>query len=64
MLSIPLEFDINWKEIDNGVLAGLTLEDADERHPFPDFMSPFDRSENQAKAIGTSTCAQAPWSKI
>jgi broad specificity phosphatase PhoE len=42
MLSIPLEFDSNWKEIDNGVLAGLTLEDADEQHPFPDFMSPFD----------------------
>jgi len=42
MLSISLEFDINWKEIDNGMLAGLTLEDTDERHPFPDFISPFD----------------------
>ncbi len=41
-LSIPIEFDANWKEIDNGILAGLTLEDAAARHPFPDFMSPFD----------------------
>jgi 2,3-bisphosphoglycerate-dependent phosphoglycerate mutase len=42
ILSTPLEFDINWKEIDNGLLAGLTLEHAAEKHPFPDFMSPFD----------------------
>ena len=64
MLSIPLEFDSNWVEIDNGVLAGLTLEDADERHPFPDFMSPLIRSEIQVKATGTSTCARALLSKI
>jgi broad specificity phosphatase PhoE len=41
-LSVPLEFDPNWKEIDNGVLAGLTLQQAAEHYPFPDFMTPFE----------------------
>jgi 2,3-bisphosphoglycerate-dependent phosphoglycerate mutase len=42
MLSTQLEFDDQWKEIDNGVLAGKTLPEAAQKHPFPDFMSPFD----------------------
>jgi broad specificity phosphatase PhoE len=41
-LSVPLEFDNNWQEIDNGVLAGKTLDEAEQKHPFPDFISPFD----------------------
>lgn len=40
-LSVPLEFDLDWKEIDNGLLAGLTLDEAAERHPFPEFMNPY-----------------------
>jgi broad specificity phosphatase PhoE len=39
MLSISLEFDDDWKEIDNGKLAGLHVDDAEKRHPFPDFMN-------------------------
>ena len=42
MLSVPLEFDSNWKEIDNGKLAGLVQEEAGERHSFPKFETPFD----------------------
>ena len=42
MLSVPLEFDINWKEIDNGVLAGKTLNEAAEQHSSLEFLSPFD----------------------
>ena len=41
-LSVPLEFEDNWVEIDNGVLAGKTLREAAQKHPTPDFMSPFD----------------------
>ncbi|UCD97454.1 MAG: histidine phosphatase family protein [Chloroflexota bacterium] len=42
ILSIPIEFDPNWREIDNGRLAGLTAEQAEAQVPFPEFMSPFD----------------------
>jgi 2,3-bisphosphoglycerate-dependent phosphoglycerate mutase len=41
-LSVPIELDPNWKEIDNGVLAGLTLEQAADQYPFPDFMTPYE----------------------
>jgi broad specificity phosphatase PhoE len=41
MLSLPLEFDSNWKEINNGDLAGLRLEEVDKRDLIPDFMTPF-----------------------
>lgn len=40
-LSVPLEFDDNWREIDNGVLAGKTLDEVKQNHPTPDFRSPF-----------------------
>jgi 2,3-bisphosphoglycerate-dependent phosphoglycerate mutase len=36
-LGIPLEFDPDWMEMDNGVLAGLKQEVADELYPWPDF---------------------------
>jgi 2,3-bisphosphoglycerate-dependent phosphoglycerate mutase len=42
ILEIPLEFDDQWQEIDNGVLAGLPLEEALEKHPFPEIMTPYD----------------------
>lgn len=40
-LSLPLEFDDIWKEIDNGVLAGLSLEEAEKNHLFPEFMNTY-----------------------
>lgn len=41
-LAIPLDFDHQWQEIDNGILAGLPLEEAAEKSPFPETMTPFD----------------------
>lgn len=40
-LSLPLEFDDIWKEIDNGILAGINLVEAEKRHPFPEFVNPY-----------------------
>lgn len=42
VLAVPLEFDDHWPEIDNGLLAGLPLEEAAEKHPFPDLMTPYE----------------------
>ncbi len=42
-LNIPLEFDDDWKEINNGLLAGLTDEQAEEIAPRPLFMTPYTR---------------------
>jgi len=42
ILSLPLEFDSNWKEINNGSMVGLSLEESDRRHLIPDFMTPFE----------------------
>ena len=41
ILAAPLVLDDRWKEIDNGVLAGLALEEVSKKHPFPDFMTPY-----------------------
>lgn len=41
-LSVPLEFEENWREIDNGALAGKTLREIKQHRPSPNFMSPFD----------------------
>jgi len=41
-LSLPLEFDSNWKEINNGILAGITLDEVDKRNPFPEIMTPYE----------------------
>lgn len=38
-LQIPVELDPDWMEMDNGVLAGLKQEVADELYPWPDFRS-------------------------
>jgi broad specificity phosphatase PhoE len=40
-LGLPLEFDPVWKELHNGLLAGLSPEEAAERHPRPDFIHPY-----------------------
>jgi len=42
IISVPVEFDRLWQEIDNGILAGLPLEEAAIKHPFPENMTPFD----------------------
>lgn len=41
-LTVPIEFDEKWREIDNGVLAGKTLSEINKQYSTPDFMSPFD----------------------
>lgn len=40
-LQIPLEFDPDWMEINNGLIAGLTPEQAEQVAPEPDFMTPY-----------------------
>ena len=42
-LGIPLELDPDWMEINNGLLAGLTPEEAAQVSPRPDFMTPYTR---------------------
>jgi 2,3-bisphosphoglycerate-dependent phosphoglycerate mutase len=43
LLGIPLEFDPDWMEINNGLLAGLTPEEGMEIGPRPEFFTPFTR---------------------
>lgn len=40
-LPAPLEFDPDWKEWNNGHLAGLTFEEAKERYARPPFLHPY-----------------------
>ncbi len=42
-LNLPLELDPDWMEIDNGLLAGLTLEEAAQVSPRPGFTTPYTR---------------------
>jgi len=41
LLGIPLEFDPDWMEINNGRIAGLTPDQAEKIAPQPDFMTPY-----------------------
>lgn len=41
-LGVPLELDPDWMEMNNGVLAGLTFEEGDERYPMPAFRNPYE----------------------
>jgi 2,3-bisphosphoglycerate-dependent phosphoglycerate mutase len=41
VLNVPLELDPDWMEINNGLLAGLTGEQAEQVAPRPDFMTPY-----------------------
>jgi len=43
VLAVPLEFDEQWQEIDNGILAGVPLDETGNKNHFPDFTTPFDR---------------------
>lgn len=40
-LDVPLEFEPDWMEINNGLLAGMNDEEADRKVPRPQFMTPF-----------------------
>jgi broad specificity phosphatase PhoE len=40
-LDIPLEFDPLWMEWNNGVMAGLTTEEANDRDAWPPFVHPY-----------------------
>ena len=40
-LSVPLELDPEWMEINNGLLAGLSNEEANQAVPPPQFMTPY-----------------------
>ncbi len=40
-LKVPLEFDPLWMEWNNGILAGLTREEARRTYPRPDFVHPY-----------------------
>ncbi|MBI4730895.1 MAG: histidine phosphatase family protein [Chloroflexi bacterium] len=42
-LGVPLEFDPDWMEMNNGLLAGLSDEEAEQVAPRPDFMTPYTR---------------------
>ena len=42
-LDAPLELDPQWMEINNGLLAGLSDEEANQAVPRPQFMTPYTR---------------------
>jgi 2,3-bisphosphoglycerate-dependent phosphoglycerate mutase len=42
-LNVPLEFDADWMEINNGLMAGLNDEEAEKVAPPPNFMTPYTR---------------------
>jgi 2,3-bisphosphoglycerate-dependent phosphoglycerate mutase len=42
-LNVPLEFDADWMEVDNGLLAGLNDAEAEKVSPRPAFMTPYTR---------------------
>ena len=42
-LEVSLEFDPDWMEIDNGLIAGLTEDQAAQVAPKPEFMTPYTR---------------------
>ena len=42
-LNAPLELDPGWMEVNNGLLAGLSDEEANQSVPRPQFMTPYTR---------------------
>lgn len=42
-LGVSLEFSVEWKELDNGLLAGMTDEEAENLISRPKFMTPYTR---------------------
>lgn len=49
-LDIPLAFDPDWKEIDNGLIAGLNTEEAALVVPKPAFMTPYTHFGNTGES--------------
>ena len=41
VLDVPVEYDSDWEERDNGPLAGLPFDVAAEKYPRPEFANPF-----------------------
>ena len=55
-LDVPIEYDPDWMERDNGPLAGLPFDEGEERYPRPDFSTPSSPSSplpEKARAAGT-----------
>lgn len=42
-LNIPIDFDEDWMEVNNGLLAGMKFAEAAKRFPPPAFRAPFER---------------------
>jgi 2,3-bisphosphoglycerate-dependent phosphoglycerate mutase len=42
-LDIPVETDADWAERNNGLLAGLSFDEASSRYPRPSFRNPYER---------------------
>jgi len=42
MINANVEMDADWKEINNGPLAGLSIEFAANKYPEPDFRNPYE----------------------
>lgn len=42
VLGVPIEYDPDWMERDNGPLARLPFEVANKRYPRPEFINPFE----------------------
>lgn len=42
VLKVPVEYDPDWMEIDNGPLQGMRFEEADLLYPMPTFRNPYE----------------------
>ena len=42
ILNCEIETDDDWKELNNGPLAGMSREEAEQRYPRPDFRNPYE----------------------
>ena len=42
VFQVPVDFDPDWMEMDNGPLAGLSFEEAQQRYPRPSFRNPYE----------------------
>lgn len=42
-LNVTIETDADWAELDNGLLAGLSFDEAANRFPRPNFRNPYER---------------------
>lgn len=42
-LGVPLELEADWMEQDNGLIAGLSYEEGQQRFPEPNFRNPYEK---------------------